>query len=180
MLLRLTCCISLVLLTACANKSASTRVGEAAVTPLNDLNLIKTDIPPLLQQIQSSPYQVPAGYTCDSLTTDIADLDAVLGPDLDEPASEDKPGLMERGSNAAQDAAIGAFQRTTESVVPFRGWIRKLTGAERRSRKVAVAITAGTARRSFLKGLRASQNCAPDAALPATPAPPATPASSPA
>lgn len=177
MLLRLTCCACLVLLTACANKHASTRVGEAAVTPLNDLNLVKAEIPPLLQQIQSQPYRVPAGYTCESLTTDIADLDAVLGADLDAPPSEDKPGLMERGSNAAQNAAIGAFQRTTESVVPFRGWVRKLTGAERRSRRIDAAITAGMARRSFIKGLRASLNCAPVVAP--TPAPPDNPSSSP-
>jgi hypothetical protein len=37
---------------------------------------------------------------------------------------------------------------------------RKLTGAERYSRRVAVAITAGGVRRGFLKGLKVSQGCA--------------------
>ena len=176
MLIRWICCICIAMLSACTTKNASTRVGDAAVTPLSDLNLVKAEIPPLLQQIQSQPYQIPQAYTCESLTLDIADLDAVLGADLDAPASDDKPGLVERGSNEAQDAAIGAFQRTTESVVPFRGWIRKLTGAERRSRKVAAAIAAGMSRRSFMKGLKASLNCKSES----VPAKPAEASSSPA
>jgi len=46
-------------------------------------------------------------------------------------------------------------------VIPFRGWIRKLTGAERYSKRVAAAITAGAVRRAFLKGVRVMKNCAP-------------------
>ena len=51
-----------------------------------------------------------------------------------------------------------------EGVVPFRGWVRKLSGADRYSREVAAAIAAGTIRRGFLKGLGAAAACSPPAA----------------
>jgi hypothetical protein len=44
-------------------------------------------------------------------------------------------------------------------VVPYRGWVRKLTGAERYSKEVAAAIAAGTVRRAFLKGVVVTRGC---------------------
>ena len=37
------------------------------------------------------------------------------------------------------DQAVGAVQRTAQDLIPFRGWVRKLSGAERYSKKVAAA-----------------------------------------
>ena len=91
-------------------------------------------------------------------------LDAVLGADLDAPPRSDDPGLVERGGTAVGDAAVGAFRRTAEDVVPFRGWVRKLSGAERYSKEVAAAIAAGTIRRGFLKGLGQAAGCTAPAA----------------
>jgi hypothetical protein len=51
-----------------------------------------------------------------------------------------------------------------ESVIPFRGWIRKLDGAERHSKEVAAAIAAGSVRRAFLKGVGQTLGCAAPAA----------------
>lgn len=73
--------------------------------------------------------------------------------------TEANRGLIERGTDAAGGAAVGALRRTAEGVIPFRGWVRKLTGAERYSKRVAAAIAAGTVRRAFLKGLSVAQNC---------------------
>jgi len=53
------------------------------------------------------------------------------------------------------------LRSTTEGLVPFRGWVRKLSGAERYSKQVQAAIAAGAARRAFLKGLMAAKACAP-------------------
>jgi hypothetical protein len=50
-------------------------------------------------------------------------------------------------------------------VIPFRGWVRKLTGAERHDKLVQSAITAGAVRRAYLKGLGEAKGCNP----PATP-----------
>ena len=85
----------------------------------------------------------------------------VLGPDLDAPPAEAHRGLLERGTETASGAAVGALQRTAEGVVPFRGWVRKLTGAERYAKRVAAAITAGGVRRAFLKGVQATKACPP-------------------
>jgi len=131
----------------------------AAVAPLNDLNIVRTKIPDVLLNIQKKPYVLPENMSCVSLGRAINALDAVLGPDLDVLAMAGKPGMIQRGSNAAGAAAVGVLRNTTEGVLPFRGWIRKLTGAERYSRQVAAAIAAGMVRRAFLKGLCVSRKC---------------------
>ncbi|MBN1377615.1 MAG: hypothetical protein JXA04_00100 [Gammaproteobacteria bacterium] len=134
-------------------------VTEAAIAPLNDLDIVHTKIPAVLAEARKQPYAVPEEISCDSLLTAIQDLDDVLGPDLDTPATESNPGLIERGSKKAKSSAVSEIRNTAESILPYRKWIRKLSGAERRSKKVAAAIAAGTIRRAFLKGLKASKNC---------------------
>jgi len=145
-------------LSACAARD-QTRVTDAATSPLNDLNLVHTEIPAVLAKALKQPYAISTEISCISLSTEIQDLDSALGPDLDTPATESNPGLIERGSNAAKNSAVSMLQSTTESIVPFRGWIRKLSGAESYSRKVAASIVAGTIRRAFLKGFKVSKEC---------------------
>ncbi len=136
------------------------RVGSTVATPLNDLNLVNAAIPEVLAAAQRGPYALPADHGCEALAAEIKALDDALGPDLDAPPGEANRGLLERGTEATSGAAIGALQRTAEGVIPFRGWVRKLTGAERYSKRVAAAITAGGVRRAFLKGVRAMGTCA--------------------
>jgi len=145
-------------LVACTTQKQS-GVVAAAAAPLNDLNLVQTEIPEVLMAAKQDPYSVPADQGCLSLDASILAMDEVLGPDLDELALADKPGLVDRGSIAAGNAAVGALRRTAEGVVPFRSWVRKLSGAERHSRRVSAAIAVGVVRRAFLKGLRASNKC---------------------
>ncbi|MEK8050873.1 hypothetical protein AACH10_11555 [Ideonella sp. DXS22W] len=165
-------------LLGCASREAQ-RAEAVATSPLVDLNLMQTIIPEVLQAAQKSPYGPPDAPLpgsadargCLPLQAEIDALDEALGPDLDAPPNPDNPGLIERGTTLATDAAFGALQRTVEGVVPFRGWVRKLSGAERRSRQVAAAIAAGGVRRGFLKGLRQARGCP-------VPAPPSAPAAS--
>ncbi|WP_374584093.1 hypothetical protein [Ideonella dechloratans] len=147
-----------------AAPGADTRLTQAAVAPLSDLNLVQDKIPPLLQAAQKAPYALPADRSCQALAVDIQALDAVLGADLDAPRSEDDPSLLDQGTGAAGDAAIGAVRSTTEGVIPFRGWVRKLTGAERHARAVSAAIAAGMVRRAYLKGLGQAAGCQAPAA----------------
>jgi hypothetical protein len=142
------------LLTACASNDQA-KVAGAVTTPLNDLNLVNAPIPEALAQAQRGPYATPADTSCPALAANVRTLDEVLGPDLDAPASDSNPSLIERGSNLA----VGAVQKTAEGVVPFRGWVRKLSGAERYSKQVAAAIAAGTVRRAYLKGISQAKNC---------------------
>lgn len=134
-------------------------MGNAATTPLSDLNIVRADIPEILVDAQKHPYLAPADSNCETLVVEIHKLDEVLGADLDTPASDNKPSLLDRGSEVAEDQAVGAVQRTAEGLIPFRGWVRKLSGAERYSKRVAASITAGSVRRAFLKGLAASRDC---------------------
>lgn len=143
------------LLAGCASTSAPQQVGHAAATPLRDLNVVKAEIPEALRRAQEAPYALPAASDCASLRTEIAGLDEVLGADLDAPADQAERGLLERGGEQAGKA----LQRAAEGAIPFRGWVRKLSGAERYDRRVAAAITAGGVRRAFLKGVRAARGC---------------------
>jgi hypothetical protein len=142
-------------LVSCANGEKNVR--DAATTPLSDLNVVRADIPPVLAAAQKAPYSAPADKSCGALTADVQALDAALGADLDTPATGSNPSLIERGAN-------DALRSAAEGVIPFRGWVRKLSGAERYSRDVAAAIAAGTIRRAYLKGLGAAAGCAAPAA----------------
>jgi hypothetical protein len=145
-------------LAGCAADSGD-KLTSAAATPLNDLNLVNAPIPQTLQVAQLNPYAVLTDMSCTNYAAEIRSLDEVLGPDLDTPVTEANRGLIERGTDAAGGAAVGALRRTSEGVIPFRGWVMKLSGAERYSKRVAAAIAAGTVRRAFLKGLGVAQNC---------------------
>lgn len=145
--------------------ASSTQLTQAATTPLSDLNLVHADIPHVLAAAQRNPYLLPLDPTCPGLSAEVQALDSALGPDLDAPASPTNPGLVERGAGAVGNVAVGAVRGAAEGVVPFRGWVRKLSGAERYSKQVAAAIAAGSIRRAFLKGLGQAAACP----APATP-----------
>lgn len=135
--------------------ATSSAVTSAATTPLADLNLVHGTIPAVLADAQKQPYRMPADGACVALAAEVRALDEALGPDLDAPAVPGNPGLLERSG----DAAGSLLKNAAEGVVPFRGWVRKLTGAERYSKDVAAAIAAGSVRRGFLKGLRSAKGC---------------------
>ncbi len=140
------------------------QLEQAVLSPLNDLNLTSAEIPPILKSAQKGPYKQGTDRTCAGLSMEVGMLDAVLGPDLDVPASATNPGLVERGAETIGNAAVGALRGAAEGVIPFRSWVRKLTGAERHSREVAAAIAAGTIRRAYLKGVGQAAGCKPPAA----------------
>jgi len=147
------------LLAACASDKPADAVVGAATSPLADLNLVRAEIPPPLQAAQKAPYAAPSGTGCEGILAEVNALDAVLGADLDVPPTPSNPSLVERGAGAAGGAAVDAVRGAAEGVLPFHGWIRKLSGAERYSREVSAAIVAGTVRRAFLKGLGAAAGC---------------------
>lgn len=150
----LACLLALV---ACSTQEQS-QVSDAVATPLSELNLVRKNIPEVLRAAVRQPYAA-APAECEQIWQDVLQLDAVLGPDLDKPADNDNPGLVERGTDLAKGSVIKAIGRTTEGVVPFRSWVRKLTGAERHDHQVAAAIAAGGIRRAFLKGIWVARDC---------------------
>lgn len=149
-------------LAACAAPVKRERgVKEAATAPLHDLNLMRVEIPPVLMAARDAPYALPADADCAALDDEVLAFDIVLGPDLDAPRNGDaaEPGVLEKGVGAVGEEALDTLSSTVAAVVPFRRWVRKLSGAERRSKDVAAAIAAGSLRRAFLKGVRAAEGC---------------------
>jgi len=140
-----------------ANREGIKGVAKA---PLRDLNVLRTKIPEVLLQALADPYERPQTKTCAELITLLRPLNDALGADLDTP-SKDEDDLLDKGRNTALGLAAGA----ASDVIPFRGWVRKLTGAEQHDRVVQAAIVAGAVRRSYLKGLGEAKGCLP----PATP-----------
>lgn len=143
--------------TADANRES---VQGAVSAPLRDVNVLQTKVPSILLEAMADPYKRPHPANCAGIAAAILPLNGALGADLDEPAI-DEDDVMERGKGAA----LGAMASLTSSAIPFRGWVRKLSGAERHDSFVAAAITAGAVRRAYLKGLGESKGCKP----PATP-----------
>jgi hypothetical protein len=152
--------IATLVLAGCATTSGDD-LGHAVTAPLNDLNLVRDKIPDVLNAAHAAPYALPQNVSCDALSASVVELNEVLGADIDAPPAAREKSLAERGFDELGRVALDAVRHTTESVIPFRNWVRKLSGAERYSREVANAVTAGTARRAFLKGLAAGKGCAP-------------------
>ncbi|MDQ0463382.1 hypothetical protein QO010_001153 [Caulobacter ginsengisoli] len=137
---------------------------DAVTAPLDDLNLKHIDIPDVLTRATAGPYDMEGLTRCEAIAGEVGRLNEALGPDLDEPPPPDRRTRGQKVKQAAGDAAVGAIGDKTRSLLPFRGWIRKLTGAERRDKRVAAAIQAGKIRRGYLKGAGMRMNCAPPAA----------------
>ena len=136
-------------------------VSGAVEAPLRDLNVLRTKIPEVLLQAMADPYERPAGGRCIDLIARLNPLNDALGEDLDLTAKAGEDGMMAKGKTTALTLASGA----ASDVIPFRGWIRKLSGAEQHDKYVQAAITAGAVRRAYLKGLGEAKGCNP----PATP-----------
>ena len=149
--------VAVLLSSACASTDQK-NVKQAVTAPLADLNLLQVEIPPILQVAQTAPYRLPEPVTCQAVFAEVTELDDVLGPDVDA-TPEQKQSWYERGKGEAKNVAIGALRSTTEGLLPFRGWARKLSGAERQSNKVRQAIRAGNLRRSFIKGWALAAGC---------------------
>lgn len=132
--------------------------------PFRDFNLIRSKIPPVLQRAIADPYERPP-QTCEGLRAAVDALNVALGPDLDEPVSTEHPGTLTRVEGVAKTGALDAMRSGVQSQIPFDGFIRMLTGAQRHDKLVMAAIQAGAIRRGYLKGMGEAHGCT----VPATP-----------
>jgi hypothetical protein len=135
-------------------------VQGAATTPLRDLNVMKVEIPDILLEAARDPYKrPPRNWRCATLVGLLRPLEAALGPDLDQPADDDRD-LTDRGKSTALSVAGDL----AGSAIPFRGVVRRLSGAASHDRRVQEAILAGSVRRAYLKGLGEARGCPAPAA----------------
>ena len=155
---RLRCAMALLAaaaLSACASSRAQkseTAVTSAVEQPMRDLSMIRDDVPPAIARAAAAPYGELGGADCAVLRADLAELDKALGPDVDSPAER-------------SDAMAGLAGELVRGAVglPFRGVVRRISGAEQREAAYRRAVLAGMVRRGYLKGRIAAQSCPPPA-----------------
>lgn len=144
-------------LAGCVVHQKQSKYIDAVEAPFHDLNLVQQGIPSVLVEAEIAPYLVPSDQSCEALSASIYELDIALG--ADQKGHLNDPTMYERALDELDSQAVDAIRNTTESILPFRGWVRKLSGAARHSKQIARANAAGLIRRSFLKGIRVSKNC---------------------
>jgi hypothetical protein len=144
---------------AATDAAAQTRDGlsSAVTAPLDDLNLRRREIPPLLVAMPS-PYHLPEELSCDRIEMDIAELDIVLGLDWDS-GKPDRRLNTEVLADEAADAALEAVKDVSTGWIPFRSLLRKATGAESHEKRYNQAFRIGAQRRAYLKGYGLALGC---------------------
>lgn len=125
------------------------KAGKIVSQPARDIGAVKTRIPPPLEEASTDPYATEGLATCPALAARIDELDGVLGPDFGE-GERNKTSLAELGGRAV-----------VNSLIPFRGIVREVSGAAAADRRLEAAVEAGLARRGFLRGLYLARNCSP-------------------
>jgi len=116
--------------------------------PAKDVGLAKNKIPPSLIEASNAPYALDGLKTCRQIADAVRVLDAALGPDYSAGGPNDKVTL----GKAAGGAVVN-------SLIPFRGVVREVSGAAAADRRLAAATQAGFARRGFLRGVYLERGC---------------------
>lgn len=119
-----------------------------ARTPVEILNIDPDDIPTVLVEAVDDPYAHEDLETCNNIAAEVAMLDRALGNDFDVARPEDR------------DITIGAAAKgVIGTLIPFRGIVSEVSGANDRKAEVRLSIAAGMVRRSYLKGLGQGRGC---------------------
>lgn len=131
--------------------SAGATVADIAMQPAKDIGVKKTNIPPVLASAEASPYALSDASNCAQMALALGELDEVLGADYTVERLPDE--------NRAGKIAEAGGRAVVNSIIPFRGIVREVTGAAAADRAMASAVDAGIARRGFLRGLSTAQGC---------------------
>lgn len=145
-----------------AIKQAQSGVSEAAMSPFEDINLKRDRIPERLKKIKN-PYEVNPDISCSEIGSEVMALNDLLGRDWDVPPPE-KAALKERAADGASTAFLDTVASEASGLIPYRGVVRTVSGANRHAKKVRKAYERGSHRRTFLKGLGLVKGCAYPAA----------------
>jgi hypothetical protein len=127
------------------------KAGDIATQPVRDVGIEKTKIPPVLQRAVEEPYAMPAPASCRAITASMADLTEALGPDFGSG--------RENNENRTGKIVEAGGQTLVNSLIPFRGLVREISGAAPAQRRLEAAISTGIARRGFLRGLAKAKGC---------------------
>jgi len=146
--------------TACSTgRTADTRRGviNATAQPLRDVNLVRQEIPMVLRGLEYPYSTATLTEGCPEIARQIASLDAALGPESYQPGQSRN--VWDRSGDFVEDQVIEAAEDTVNDFIPFRSWIRRISGANRAERDALRAVANGQQRRTFLRGYGASLGC---------------------
>lgn len=129
-------------------REAMVNVGSQ---PARDLGMAKREIPVVLQKAADAPYDRTGLDSCEAVAAERAALDEALGPDLD--------GSTPVRENMGAKLAEAGGRTLINSIIPFRGLIREISGAAPADRRLEMLVDAGHARRGFLRGMEAKLEC---------------------
>ena len=132
---------------------ANERADDVVLSPLSDVNLRKKAIPPVLLAAVDNPYAMSGLKSCSSFGAAITELDGSLGDDFDVVQEKTRDEKRGNGAGSLAKAVIGGL-------IPFRGVIREVSGANGQQRSWDRALYAGSVRRAFLKGIGQTKGCA--------------------
>lgn len=119
--------------------------------PARDVGMSKREIPPVLVKAFDDPYSLKGLKTCKALAAEVKSLNTTLGPDyvVGNTYEENRGGKL----------AEAGGKTIINSIIPFRGLVREVTGAAPADRQMNAAVDAGLARRGFLRGVHLKQGC---------------------
>jgi hypothetical protein len=140
--------VALFTATAPIGSANAQSAGQIITQPARDVGLQKTAIPPLLAEVSKDPYGIAGTGSCSQISSAITALTKVIGPDFSRSPAVNKRNLAQIGGTTV-----------VNSLIPFRGIIREVSGASAAERRKSAAIDAGIARRGFLRGLQLAKRC---------------------
>lgn len=123
------------------------QAGKIASQPARDVGAAKTKIPPVLEMAAENPYTLSGLGTCGAMAAKLGELDKALGPDFDD------------GPQKGESLASVGGKAVVNSIIPFRGVVREISGAAAADRRLAAATDAGIAQRGFLRGTYQARRC---------------------
>jgi hypothetical protein len=144
--------LGILLTPAAAAQEKKPDAGQIITQPARDVGVEKTEIPPLLIKASEAPYSAAGLTTCARIDHAIDELSEVLGPDFGGARTP-------KNKNRAGKIAAAGGSAVVNSIIPFRGLVREISGAGPAERRLNAAIDAGFARRGFLHGLAVSKRC---------------------
>jgi hypothetical protein len=130
------------------SKSDMKEAGTIASQPARDVGVSKTKIPPILEDAAEAPYSMTGMGSCAAISAEVRRLNGPLGPDFSSANAPKKTSVAKVGGTAV-----------VNSLIPFRGVVREISGAAAADRRLQAATDAGIARRGFLRGVYQTRGC---------------------
>lgn len=127
------------------------KAGDIATQPGRDVGLDKQEVPDVLKKAVENPYAPPPSKSCAGLLASMGELNAVLGEDFTVGKEENE--------NRTGKIATAVGKTIVNSLIPFRGLVREISGAAPAERRLQAAVAAGIARRGYLRGIATTKGC---------------------